>query len=974
MPSDLAGHIALPYQLRGNSSIVESDIAFIIEKVMNVDGGGAYSGKDLISMIKARGEMDKLISVYTTTTSVKSTQTLLSWENQEAFRSELGLSSAVQEVSLSEVLGADSKSIDSGRPVTIIMCETPFVSPCMRDAHIVSMFLSSIPSHIMSMAVPYLSVDFQFDRGIIDPEKFNVTAPNILRFLMGARAGQNSQGSADKIIAGSLCRFNNSKNAKGDEESKLTETTFNDIFCAPQTLTSFDRQGSDTRYNTLLDPSRPFASLETLNISITPTFGFQTFKKGTLIFTVHDRSRLADIADLIRPSEFSHVTCNIQYGWQFPEKIFDSVAGSGYRDLINSMMSPREAYGVSNASLSTDGAGQVKVTLDLFTKSQMYSQSATINIDGLERIYATLAESVEFIKKYREKLGLGEPEGMTKEIRVHQLLNAAAAGTVPELKDAEVKLAYEDLQKALAGVQKSSSADMVQTITTFLQKVKDVSGSGQKDSYNDEVKLSVASAVSKRIAKLSGPDPWLPQKESDPFFKPVSEYNKIMGSNDQKKKETLFKIDAKNLAGTPATNVKGVCSLTKLLSVFILEPFRHINHEVQLIFHTFNDHAGMYAEGKNIGRFPIELNVFTDRFYKTLTAMGKSSMTIEEFFGFVFNTMVNDNFSLGYGLRNFYEPYDGSNTPTLKEDKTPKGSNVTAKLATYESTMVEYAQQNGDSWKTPQIEVYIETVNVRAADQGAGSTDASKDSNTVPSTTKQLTRIHIHDKQANPYRAVQVAVEAVDGSKSTGIVNLKKLQVSGKSVNNEGVIGCDVILNALNNITKKKLLDDSNSVSITAYSDMTNQKFKDVISSLVPTLVYGSNASGILNASLTSKADSLLSTINMTTQKRDPKNSTQPNGSAVGNLPVQVIPATMSMTTFGCPKLQPAQIYFADFNTGTSMDNLYILTTLSHTIGVGKFESSAQFGFQDGYAQFRSPRKLIDVLQDQAKWAGKGAK
>ena len=73
------------------------------------------------------------------------------------------------------------------------------------------------------------------------------------------------------------------------------------------------------------------------------------------------------------------------------------------------------------------------------------------------------------------------------------------------------------------------------------------------------------------------------------------------------------------------------------------------------------------------------------------------------------------------------------------------------------------------------------------------------------------------------------------------------------------------------------------------------------------------------------------------------------------------------MTTIGCPKLCPTQVFFVDFNTGTSMDNLYILTSVNESIGLGKYECSLQFGYQEGYARYYSPTQLVDVLkQEQA--------
>jgi hypothetical protein len=106
----------------------------------------------------------------------------------------------------------------------------------------------------------------------------------------------------------------------------------------------------------------------------------------------------------------------------------------------------------------------------------------------------------------------------------------------------------------------------------------------------------------------------------------------------------------------------------------------------------------------------------------------------------------------------------------------------------------------------------------------------------------------------------------------------------------------------------------------------------------------------------------------MINQRKDPRNTIMPNGSTVGNLPQQVAPATLTMTTLGCPRFHAAQVYFVDFNTGTSMDNLYILTNVTDTISVGKFETSLQFGYQDAYAKFYNVSDYARALNEEQKW------
>ena len=69
-------------------------------------------------------------------------------------------------------------------------------------------------------------------------------------------------------------------------------------------------------------------------------------------------------------------------------------------------------------------------------------------------------------------------------------------------------------------------------------------------------------------------------------------------------------------------------------------------------------------------------------------------------------------------------------------------------------------------------------------------------------------------------------------------------------------------------------------------------------------------------------------------------------------LPMQVHPATVSATTFGCPLLRYGQKYFIDFGTGTTIDNYYAITEINHTISSDTFSTDIQLTPQDAYGRF----------------------
>ena len=122
----------------------------------------------------------------------------------------------------------------------------------------------------------------------------------------------------------------------------------------------------------------------------------------------------------------------------------------------------------------------------------------------------------------------------------------------------------------------------------------------------------------------------------------------------------------------------------------------------------------------------------------------------------------------------------------------------------------------------------------------------------------------------------------------------------------------------------------------------------------MPTLKYGTEFSGILNASLQTNSDSTMETIHM---QRQGKSGGTSDGFDAG-LPLTVKPVTLSLDTFGCPYINFGQQFFVDFQTNTTIDDIYVVSGVSHSITPGEFKTSIQMQPLGKLGQFRN-------LQDQ---------
>jgi hypothetical protein len=150
-------------------------------------------------------------------------------------------------------------------------------------------------------------------------------------------------------------------------------------------------------------------------------------------------------------------------------------------------------------------------------------------------------------------------------------------------------------------------------------------------------------------------------------------------------------------------------------------------------------------------------------------------------------------------------------------------------------------------------------------------------------------------------------------------------------------------------------------------------ELREKLSAMVPKIIMGVNGTMVTTANLASKTDGLQGAINIiNTNKANKTNGvTSPQNGLEDPLgmPLRVIPAQLSMTTKGCPVAQLYQQYFIDFQTGTTLDNIYNCTNIQHSISPGKFDTSWTFAYQDGYGKFSGAPSFDSVATQELEQA-----
>jgi hypothetical protein len=136
---------------------------------------------------------------------------------------------------------------------------------------------------------------------------------------------------------------------------------------------------------------------------------------------------------------------------------------------------------------------------------------------------------------------------------------------------------------------------------------------------------------------------------------------------------------------------------------------------------------------------------------------------------------------------------------------------------------------------------------------------------------------------------------------------------------------------------------------------------------MIPTLIPGSNGSAILDVSMSTNSDPMLASVQMIGMGKGNSTVATPRGSNPANLPLRVIPVQLSMRTMGIPIIGFTQMFFVDMNTGTTIDNRYGVSGITHSFGPGKFETNLTFAAYDSYGRYESAPTVLDMINQTAE-------
>lgn len=882
-----------------------------------------------------------------------------------------------------------SKTFPQDKQFSVAVVRNPLTSPAMQNVGKVESFLNFLPSIVLSRCVPYVHVEFVFDR---PQSSYGRLAPaSTLKFLLGGENIDTKQYTADAAIY----KVNNLQ-AKVEDKGRVFSRAGMDLFTSPQTMVNMNPVGDRARYVDVLDPTRPFATLESLSINITGTTETINFKTGQLVIKLHDRSRLAELSDLFQPGTsggpgIAKCTVWLTYGMRHPKDSSAGTAGAKtYEQFINDNMMVKEAYGVRNASFSFEGSGQVSITLQLDAKGGTDVLLATLEDSDSNTFKQMIADKkaiVDQIAKDRKDLNLSkQPKGSDNsadanggesvEIRGYAIIEAAANNVYPEYKK-------DDINRTIAGLEKvrgSFGPALQIKVDRLIENLKKYYDEKNKSFGKEAKEKLIEKIVQDKFKSLaSGLDPFLPNAEKHKammkdFFDNDSYPHPYISEIEKYKNDEVLAPGM-----SPEGVSKKVVSFGKLFSVFMAMALKKLDgiDEFQVFFYNINDLAGK-ASGTNLAEFPIDLPRFLRRYQEHLDSREAALITVQEFVQLVIESQLESLHAIPYGFRSYPKFFQPWKKGASGDEMTKEGS------AQYPAYAVEVNAGRG-TFQMPNIEILLETQHFKRKIEDGSRQDLlsyfeEEQSNLTKTSLTgygKALKIHIFDAAQNPHRGTETIYRGNQGSEyawefpqpfnpyaqKTTVDAAAMMGISDSSTQKSELTSAQI-----NERVRNKSFDRE-----TFTGDRTDrQKMMKLIARGIPMLIPGMEASAIKEASFASQADAAMQAAQMTGISPSEDIQGTPRGDGIGNLPMRVIPSTMSMRTIGCPLLRFGQMYFIDMNTGTTIDNVYGLNSITHEFAPGKYESALEFVPYDAYGRYESAREynietLINVLEQRAE-------
>lgn len=859
--------------------------------------------------------------------------------------------------------------------VSSILVTNPDMKVGTQNALELSAFFNSISTLELSKAYPYLDVTFVLpsltDAGSSQDSHAKLRSSTINQFLFGTKK--------EKEVTKTYMSF------EGDNLGKNRIRTNLSLFTTPQSLVNMDEKYGhaqnhkvSNRATTVNDPAKPFMTLKNFSINAAPTKGLMSYKTGKLSLVLHDRTRMNDIAPFVKPDLFGVFGAEIviEYGWingehdsKMPKK-----NPLGYF-IGNSRVV--EKYMIVNSSMNIDNSGLVNIDLSIAMKGPYEFKAQQIKTSIKNRTNSQQLSNLFSVIRYNKEILI---PGLTQE-KINSIDSETAA----------IEKNFPDIFSKTERISEES----ISLIDTFVQKwkfIEDIAdefyinkeGSSDPTLIIERDNLQMNFLKSLLSVQITSRDESTIKLNKDydvdqlnaAFLEIINAFKDIIAllenitsedaEEEQKEKEVLQSvigglglIDPFYPIELPQ-NVESegdYVSLGTIINTIVQGYVANSGNfdEVQTIFYNTNETCGAMS-CFNIATLLVskfELKELLEGIFNKRTVITPESLISQ-----IILRCVQHKDNPSYGLKDLYKERESVFDPVKPIDSDDSSKNFSLELS-HRLHEIYYPGETFNKNNTlkfviPQISMNFDCLTEKS----------------VSNYERTILRISIYDRAETPFMSASNILEQIYSENLLKPVNmlskLRKDLKSGKGTRENYIKQAEREIKRL--LAKEILVKKGSKYYINheklSRNDERTSAFigntKDFYKQIYPSLTFGTQNTALLSANVSTINENKLQTIFLT--RPDRNNQNEINSRVSADLPLRILPTQASVEIIGCPWVNFGQSLFLDFETGTTIDNKYVVTGITHNLSPGKFTTNLTLSYGDNYGQFESTSDLIDQL------------
>ena len=877
-----------------------------------------------------------------------------------------------------------------------------------RQKDFLNLFLNGIPPIEMSRCTPFLDITIYHKNSSKNNKRY-LNHEYHMRFIKE----ENGSFVLSKNTLSDATRINNSPR----EDDK--DASFMSVFTSPQTMananinkgmspdnifanfnSSNKESLSDQKF---LEPIVPMMTLTNFQVAIDGMgFGMVSSRKGSMSLVLHDRSRLKDFAPLVSLNQIVDTSIRVEFGWSHPEgnpttskneigKFLNATRDVQFYNLMGSNLDFQNNAVNIQIQLASSG---FELTKSVSAGAGYYSPLSFIS----EKMNKIINDIIEKESKSNESLDLKKQESVLKQMKI--IRTAITSQTAVVLSS--------DYKKLLASFKSDNKTnlDILKQALTLLGYLKndnkDVSTAGEIIKLLDENKVKLENTSKERsmytsklikdkiaIARMT--------EDFDLLETTNTDFQKKYNVSGQRSQDEKLVFD-----GLGDMRFKETISLGKLVLLYCGLPMLSTCEfeDVQVFFYPINNRAGG-ARRFTTASLPIEYSIVRNAIDEKFKNEG--NISVKGMFAFLSN-LFEDTGLQTYGVEKFdFEALKSAKTPadiaaekeeavknwksdpangqvlTPNEEAQPEGTAV-KELSDEEKEAIYRKDQKNKFLKKipdninklyaydglpaadpsrlvlPDLKMHMEVLPV--IDPKASTTNSSSiedfllgairtiDKSNGYKSDKKILRIHVYDGRAN------------SSAKGELLNNILNDSVADAYV---GKIPEDIKTNII------KVDPDLKTAASKIVSKIPTSELKYYVKRSYPNVTWGANSSVVKSLRVTSNTHDKVSKLIMIRRKRDERSGGASKNRVSPEEEVSINPSPVNLTIFGCPFIDRGTQIFLDTGTGTNVDNVYTVNSITHTVKSGDYTTTLSLALTAQGAITATRKKLANKLKVAAK-------